>query len=123
MPELILGLDVGTSSARALIVDLSGQVHGRAQTFLVSQHRAPGLAEQDAEHVWNCVKDTIENALAAADRKMPDLATIGLTTQRSSVVVWDRATGEPVSPLILWTDLRGTERSGELLAAGFLSAP
>ena len=123
MPELILGLDVGTSSARAMVVDLSGKVHGRAQAKLIATHPAPGLAEQDPWQVWKSVEGTIGSALADAGREASDLATIGLTTQRSSVVVWDRQTGKPLSPLILWTDLRGVKRSAELEAAGFLSSP
>ena len=123
MPELILGLDVGTSSARAIIVDLTGQIHGKAQTKLTTSHASPGRAEQDPVEVWTCVERTIADALTSAGRKANDLATLGLATQRSSVVVWDRATGQPVSPVILWTDLRGTDRARELIAAGHLAAP
>ncbi|MDP6978820.1 MAG: FGGY family carbohydrate kinase [Myxococcota bacterium] len=123
MPELILGLDVGTSSARAMVVDLSGRVHGRSQTKIASTHAAPGRAEQDPHAVWRCVEQTIAATLEAAGCKASDLATLGLTTQRSSVVVWDKKTGEPVSPIILWTDLRGIDRAAELAAAGHLALP
>jgi glycerol kinase len=121
MPELILGLDVGSTSARALVVDLAGRVHGRAIARLESLHPAPGHVEQDPREVWKRVEATIAEALSAAGRRATDLAAVGIAAQRSSVVVWDRASGEPLGPMILWSDLRGTERAAELAAAGYLA--
>jgi glycerol kinase len=121
MPELILGLDVGSTSARALVIDLSGHVHGKAITRLDSVRPAPGRVEQDPREVWKRVEGTIHEALSAAGRRATDLAAVGIAAQRSSVIVWDRATGEPLGPMIVWSDLRGTERAAELAAAGFLA--
>lgn len=121
MPELILGLDVGSTSARALVIDLEGRVHGRAITRLESTHPAPGQVEQDPRKVWSRVQDTIREALATSGRTPRDLAAVGVAAQRSSIVLWDRQTGEPLGPMVLWSDLRGTRRSEELQAAGFLA--
>ena len=121
MPELILGLDVGSTSARALIIDLSGRVHGRAIARLESIHPAPGRVEQDPCELWSRVEGTIGEALSAAGRKPTDLAAVGIAAQRSSIVIWDRASGEPLGPMILWSDLRGTQRANELSAAGYLA--
>ena len=123
MPELILGLDVGSTSARALVIDLSGRVHGKAQTRLDSTHPAPGRVEQDPREVWKRVEETIAAALSAAGRRASDLAAVGVAAQRSSVVVWDRASGKPLGPMILWSDLRGAERAARLQAAGYLAHP
>jgi glycerol kinase len=121
MPELILGLDVGSTSTRALVIDLSGRVHGRALARLESTHSGPGRVEQDPREVWRRVEATIGEALAAAGRPATDLAAVGVAAQRSSIVIWDRTSGEPLGPMILWSDLRGTERSAELMAAGYLA--
>ncbi len=123
MPELILGLDVGSTSARALVVDLSGRVHGQAHTRLESLHPAPGRVEQDPREVWTRVSGTIAEALATAGRRGSDIAALGLATQRSSIVVWERESGEPLGPMILWSDLRGTARAADLQAAGYLALP
>ncbi len=121
MPELILGLDVGSTSTRALIIDLSGRVHGRAIARLESTHPAPGRVEQDPREVWRRVEGTIHEALSASGRQATELAAVGIAAQRSSVVIWDRASGEPLGPMILWSDLRGTKRADELSTAGYLA--
>ena len=121
MPELILGLDVGSTSTRALVIDLSGRVHGKAIARLESTRPGPGRVEQDPLEVWKQVEGTIGEALSTAGRKPTDLAAVGLAAQRSSVVIWDRASGDPLGPMILWSDLRGTERARALSDAGYIA--
>jgi glycerol kinase len=121
MAELILGLDVGSTSTRALVIDLSGRIHGQALARLESTHPAAGRVEQDPRIVWQQVESTIAEALAIGGHKATDLAAVGVAAQRSSVVVWDRASGEALGPMILWSDLRGTDRAAELAAAGHLA--
>jgi glycerol kinase len=121
MSDLILGLDVGSTSARALIIDLNGRVHGQSIVRLDSKHPAPGRVEQDPNEVWKRVQGTIHDALSAAGKNPEDLAAIGLAAQRSSVVLWDRVSGEPVGPMIIWSDQRGAQRAEELQAAGHLA--
>lgn len=123
MPELLLGLDVGSTSVRALVFDPGGRLVGSAGRTLRSHHPAPGRTEQDPEEVWAGARETVARALAGAGRTPADVAALGLATQRSSVVVWDRQSGRALAPMVLWSDLRGVERAGELAAAGFLAPP
>ncbi|HEY7899809.1 MAG TPA: FGGY-family carbohydrate kinase [Caulobacteraceae bacterium] len=123
MPEFILALDAGTTSVRAAIFGLDGTVRGQSATTLVTHHGAGGLAEQDAETVWNAVRQVIAGALAGASLNPADIAAIGLATQRTSAVVWDRRGGAALTPLVLWSDLRGTETARALAANGFPVAP
>ena len=116
MPELILGLDVGTTSVTALVVDLSGRVHGQGQVRLVSAHPAPGRVEQDPRDVWKRVEEAIGAALNDAGRRASDLAALGVATQRSSVLVWERASGEPVAPMMSCLQGAGQTRAAEWMA-------
>ena len=123
MPEHLLAIDVGTTTARAAVFTAGGVVEGLARASLASRAPRPGWVEQDASRVWLATQKVIAGALASAGRAPADLAAIGVTSQRTSIVIWDRVTGAPLSPLIIWSDLRGADRARELLAAGFFLAP
>ena len=123
MPELLLALDAGTTGVRAMVTDVGGIVLGVCKQRIESHFPAPGRVEQDADAVWEACRAVIDGALAGAGRTPADIAAIGLTTQRASVVVWDRRTGRAAAPMIVWSDLRGMARYRELRAAGFLSWP
>ncbi|QKS01084.1 hypothetical protein F9288_16700 [Sphingomonas sp. CL5.1] len=123
MPELLLALDAGTTGARAMLVDPAGKVLGMDKQPIVSRFPAPSLVEQDAGGVWEICRAVIRGALAVAGRGITDVAAIGVTTQRASVVLWDRATGEPVAPMLVWSDLRGMDEFRALRAAGFTAWP
>lgn len=123
MPELILAVDVGTTSARAAVFAPGGRIEGLGARPLTSRSPAPGRVEQDAEAVWTATRAAVGEALDMAGRSASDLAALGVTTQRASAVVWDRQTGAPLSPVVVWNDLRGIERARDLAAAGFLLAP
>lgn len=123
MPELLLALDAGTTGARAMLVDPAGAVLGVDKRPIASHFPAPGFVEQDAGEVWTICRAVIDGALAAAGRNIADVAAIGVTTQRASIVLWDRASGEPVAPMLVWSDLRGIEEYKKLRAAGFISWP
>ncbi|MFV3126556.1 FGGY family carbohydrate kinase [Niveispirillum sp. KHB5.9] len=123
MPELLLALDCGTTGARALLADPAGTVLAGAKQAIPSAFPAPGRVEQDGEQVWAICRSVIARALEQAGRHMRDVAGIGVTTQRSSTVMWDRATGRPVAPVLVWSDLRGMDRYKQLRAAGFTLWP
>jgi glycerol kinase len=123
MPELILAVDVGTTSAKAAVYAPDGAILGLGGRPLASVSPAPGLVEQDPEAVWLAARAAIADAFERAGRTAHDLAAVGATTQRASAVVWDRQTGQPRSPVVVWNDLRGAARARELAAAGFMLAP
>jgi glycerol kinase len=123
MPELILAIDVGTTSTRAALAAPDGRWIGLAATPLISTAPAPGRVEQDAEAVWRATMDAVARTLAEAGRAPFDIAAVGITTQRASALLWDRSTGAPLSPLVVWSDLRGAQRAVELAGAGFMLAP
>ncbi len=123
MPELILALDAGTTTARAALVSPDGIIRGIQRARLISSSPAPGLMEQDAAALWRTVRRLIGRVLAVAGLAARDLAAIGVTSQRTSIVVWDRRTGAPLAPMVLWNDLRGVDRSASLRGAGYLIAP
>ena len=118
MPHLLLGSDVGTSGARAMVFTRDRREVGAAQALLTSTHPHPDLSEQDAAALWETVRSVVATALARAGCAPDDLASLGITTQRSSIVIWGRSSGEPVAPMVLWNDLRGMDRAAELRAAG-----
>lgn len=108
---------------RALLVHASGRIVARAGEAYALSYPAPDRVEMDAELVWTKTQGAIRAALAAARLSARDIAAIGVTAQRASIIVWERKSGRPVSPLVSWQDMRGIARSGELLAAGFLVLP
>ena len=123
MPEAVLAIDAGTTSVRALVVGVDGSVRGRAQTAYTLHYPAPGRIEQDAEQLWEHTRGVVTAALQDAGLSAADLSGVGITTQRSSVLVWERATGQPVAPMVSWQDLRGADRALELQADGYLVLP
>jgi glycerol kinase len=123
MPELLLAVDVGTSALGAFVFTLGGELLARASVPLRSRFPAPGRVEQDPDAIWRAARVAMRRALGSAGRSGADLAAIGLTTQRTSLVAWDRRTGRALSPLVVWSDLRGAARATELQQAGFFVAP
>ena len=123
MAKLILAIDVGTTSTRAGVVRADGRITGLAAAPLKSTMPRPHCVEQDAEAVWRTTRRVMAEALEKAGRAPSDIAAIGVTTQRSSAVAWDRASGRPLSPLVIWSDLRGVANAARLQHAGYPVAP
>lgn len=112
----ILALDEGTSSARAAVYDREGVLRAMAAREFPSRFPQPGWVEQDAEEIWRAQRTAIQEALAAAGTKADDLAALGITNQRETLVVWDRKTGVPISPAIVWQCRRTSELCAQLNA-------
>ena len=123
MPELILALDVGTTTTTALLAEARGAVLATASRPIATAHPGPLRAEQDPEAVLAATMDAAREALSKAGRAPADLAAVGVTSQRASLVVWDRRTGQPAGPMVLWNDLSGSGRAAEMQAAGLFSWP
>ncbi len=114
MPS-ILALDQGTTSSRALVVHQDGTILGQARREFPQHYPEPGWVEHDAEDLIDTMFGAAREALTAAGERP---AGIGITNQRETIVVWDRATLRAVAPAIVWQDRRTAERCRELRAAG-----
>ncbi|MFT4641282.1 MAG: glycerol kinase [Verrucomicrobiales bacterium] len=102
----ILSLDQGTTSSRAILFDQAGTIHGVAQAEFTQHFPEPGLVEHDANEIWDTQLRTAQQVLADTGTAPTDIAAIGITNQRETTLLWDRATGEPISNAIVWQDRR-----------------
>lgn len=117
----ILVIDEGTTSTRAMLFAADGRVLGSAQEPLTQHYPAPGLVEHDASEIWTktlaCARAMVEQA-GGADQ----VSAIGITNQRETIVFWDRRTGEPLAPAIVWQDRRTADDCAKLKTAGHEAA-
>ncbi|MBS0396673.1 MAG: glycerol kinase GlpK, partial [Proteobacteria bacterium] len=118
MARYVLALDQGTTSSRTLVFDADGAVVAMAQREFAQHFPAPGHVEHDAEEIWASQSATIGEALAAAGATAADVAAIGITNQRETTVLWERASGRPLAPAIVWQDRRTAAECDRLRAAG-----
>jgi glycerol kinase len=114
----ILALDQGTTSSRAIVFDEAGQVLGTAQQELKQIYPQSGWVEQDAEEIWSTQLATARAALAQAGLSAGNIAAIGITNQRETTVMWERATGRPIANAIVWQDRRTAGLCEQLRAQG-----
>jgi glycerol kinase len=121
-PRHILALDCGTTSVRAIVfaVDGSGGFaeRGSSQREFAQHFPKPGWVEHDADEIWSSLLACMNDALVAAKRAAAAIAAIGITNQRETIVVWDRATGAPIHRAVVWQDRRTASRLAELRAEG-----
>jgi glycerol kinase len=103
---VIAAIDQGTTSTRCMLFDHDAQVVGRAQVEHEQHLPRQGWVEHDASEIWHNTETVIRDALERAALGATDVAAVGITNQRETTVVWDRATGEPVAPAIVWQDTR-----------------
>lgn len=115
MGEKILVLDAGTTSTRAMIFDRRGRMESVAQSGLTQHYPKPGWVEHDASEIWektlSCMREVVGEAAA-------DIAAIGITNQRETVVAWDRNSGEPLARAIVWQDRRTAGFCAQLKEGG-----
>jgi len=112
----ILAIDQGTTSTRAILFDSAAQPVAIAQRELQQHYPRPGWVEHDPEDIWRDALAVAREAVAGI--AIERVAAIGITNQRETVVVWDRATGEPIHRAVVWQDRRTAERCAELKADG-----
>ncbi|MDE3106241.1 MAG: glycerol kinase GlpK [Acidobacteriota bacterium] len=116
--SVILALDQGTSSSRAVVVDASSRIVAVAQRELPQIYPQPGWVEQDPEAIWSSQLGSIRAVMDQARLAPEDLAAVGITNQRETTVVWDRETGQPVFNAIVWQDRRTAAFCDTLKAQG-----
>jgi glycerol kinase len=114
----VLAIDQGTTGTTALILDEEARVVGRGYTEFAQHYPHPGWVEHDPRDIWRTSVEVALEALREARLQASDLAALGLTNQRETVVLWDRRTGEPVAPAIVWQDRRTAAVCAELRARG-----
>ncbi len=101
---MILAIDQGTSATKCLLVDRAGGIVARGSASVGETHPRPGWVEQDATALWRSVQAAVAACLDGQDARA--VAAVGIASQRESVVLWDAASGEPVTPLLSWQDQR-----------------
>jgi glycerol kinase len=116
--QLILALDQGTTSSRAILYDRAGNVVDAVQRDFPQHFPKPGWVEHDPKDIWSSQVSVAAEVLAKRGLAGADIAAIGITNQRETTVVWDRATGEPVYNAIVWQDRRTAGFCDELKTAG-----
>jgi len=118
MSGYILAIDQGTTSTRSIVFDDRFSIRGLGQQEFPQHFPRSGWVEHDAQDLWRTTVDTIRLALADAGLAATDIAAIGITNQRETTLVWDRATGEAIHNAIVWQDRRTADFCSELKNAG-----
>ena len=117
-----MALDQGTTSSRAILFDAQGKPVAVAQKEFAQYFPKPGWVEHDAEEIWQSQLSVAQEALSKAGIDTENVAGIGITNQRETTVVWDRETGKPICPAIVWQDRRTADFCRDLEAAGHAEA-
>ncbi len=104
--EYVAAIDQGTTSSRCMVFDAAGTIVSVAQREHRQIFPQPGWVEHDAEEIWECVEYVVREALAAEGITAEQIAAVGITNQRETTLVWERATGRPVHHAIVWQDTR-----------------
>ncbi len=119
MPDVILAIDQGTTGSTALLLDAQLNTLAKVNREFRQIFPRPGWVEHDPEDIWASVEETIAAALAESGVTADRIAAIGITNQRETTVLWDRATGRAVHNAIVWQCRRTADRCSELAATGF----
>lgn len=106
MPNFILSIDQGTTSSRAIVFDKAGNIISLAQKEFTQSYPQPGWVEHNPSEIWSTQASVVAEAIVRAGLTPNDIAAIGITNQRETTVVWDKETGQPVYPAIVWQDRR-----------------
>ncbi len=119
MGTYIMTIDEGTTSVRTIVFDHSGEIVSAAQKEFNQYYPQPGWLEQDPVEIWTTTMDVIQKCMAAGQLSPEEIAAIGITNQRETIVVWDRNTGDPIYRDIVWGDRRTAEHCDWLKANGY----
>jgi glycerol kinase len=106
MTQYILSIDQGTTSSRAILFTLDGNIHATSQQEFAQHFPASGWVEHDPEDIWRTVRETCDDVMSKGCSEIDEVIAVGITNQRETTILWDRATGEAVYPAIVWQDRR-----------------
>src|SRR5262245_3922361 len=109
MATRLLAIDQGTTSSRAIIFDEKLAVLGASQREIRQYYPQAGWVEHDAEEIWQTTLGTIKAVLAETSTSPNEVAALGITNQRETTILWERATGKPIHKAIVWQDRRTAE--------------
>jgi glycerol kinase len=118
MEKMILAIDQGTTSSRAILFDHQGAIRAVAQREFTQHFPQPGWVEHDANEIWSSQAGVITEVLARGRVQQTDLAGIGITNQRETTIIWNRETGKPIHHAIVWQDRRTAKVCDELKSRG-----
>ncbi|MEK5464583.1 glycerol kinase GlpK [Paenibacillus sp. FSL R7-0210] len=115
---MILSLDQGTTSSRAILFDTEAEVISQGQYEIKQSFPRPGWVEHDPEQIWESQLAAARDAIAASSVPANHITAIGITNQRETALIWDKITGEPIYPAIVWQDRRTADQCEELKSQG-----
>jgi glycerol kinase len=118
MPPVVAAIDQGTTSTRCMLFDHNAQVIALEQVEHRQSLPRAGWVEHDATEIWSNTRRVLAAAVARSELSSGDVAAVGITNQRETAVVWDRSTGEPIAPAIVWQDTRTQTICDDLGALG-----
>ena len=119
MSKYVMALDQGTTSSRCILFNKKGEILSMAQKEFGQIYPKPGWVEHNPMEIWSSQLAVTTEAMAMVGASPGDIAGIGITNQRETTIVWDKATGEPVYNAIVWQCRRTAEKVDELVAAGY----
>jgi len=114
----VMALDAGTTSNRAIVFDEQAQIVGVAQREFTQHFRKPGWVEHDADEIWCSMLGVMREVLEKCRLSAKDLSAIGVTNQRETTVIWNRRTGRPVCPAIVWQSRQSADISEDIKKRG-----
>lgn len=117
--QYILAIDQGTTSSRAIIFDHQGQEVAIAQQEFPQYFPKPGWVEHDALEIWDSVQSVVSEVMIKSQIKPYRIAAIGITNQRETTVIWDKATGQPIAHAIVWQSKQTSDLAEKLIADGY----
>ena len=117
--KMIIALDQGTTSSRAVLFDFAADIVDVSQKEFTQHFPKPGWVEHDANEIWDSQFGVLQSLVASNQLRPADIAAIGITSQRETTVIWNKTTGEPVYNAIVWQDRRTAAKCDEITAAGW----
>src|SRR5215470_11617114 len=117
-PQHVIAIDQGTTSTRAIVFDAAARAVAGARRALTQHYGDSGRVEHDAEEIWRDTRATVQEVIGRCPGGAAGVAALGITNQRETVVIWERACGAPIHRAIVWQDRRTAEECARLRSEG-----